>query len=73
MRLARIGLGIICKTGIGRGERYWGKVGAVHLSDQTNRLKVRGLLYGVILVDCCGWVMNQDDVLYQNPLENGTL
>ena len=22
-------------------------------------------------MDCCSWVVNQDGVLYQNPLENG--
>ena len=37
-----------------RGERYWAEVGAVHLSDQRNRLKVRGLWFRVMLVDCCG-------------------
>ena len=24
-----------------------------------------------MFVDCCSWVVNQDGVLYQNPLENG--
>ena len=29
-------------------ERYWGEVGAVHLSNQRNRLKVRGLVQGYV-------------------------
>ena len=72
MRLAGIGLGVACKSGGGRG-RYWNEVGAVHLSDQINRLKVRGLWWRVMLVDCCGWMVNEDGVLYRNTLENSTL
>ena len=48
----------------GGEERYWSEVGAVHLSDQINRLKVRGLWWRVMLVDCCGWMVNEDGVLY---------
>ena len=63
MRLAGIGLGVACKSGGGRG-RYWNEVGAVQLSDQINRLKVQGLWWRVMLVDCCGWMVNEDGVLY---------
>ena len=75
MRLAGIGLGIVCK---GEGEggggvRHWGEVGAVHLSGQRNRLKVKGLWCRVMLMDCCGLVVNQDGVLYRNLLENGSV
>ena len=57
------------------GGGYWGEVGAVHLSCQKNRLKVqeRGLWCRVMLVDCCGWVVNQDGVLYWNPLQNSSV
>ena len=48
----------------GELERDWDKVGSVHPSGQRNRLKVRGLWCGVMLVDCYDWVMNQDGVLY---------
>ena len=72
MRLAGIGLGIACKSGSGGG-RYWGEIGAVYLPGQRNRLKVRGLQCRVMLVDCCGWVVNQDGVSYQNPLENSSV
>ena len=44
------------------------EVGTVHLLDQRNRLKVRGMWCRVVLVDCCGWVVNQDGVLYQKRL-----
>ena len=64
-------LGIVCKSG-GEGEKYWGEEGAVHLSGQRNGLKVWGFWCRVILVECCSWVVNQDSVLYQNPLENGS-
>ena len=65
-------LGIVYKTE-GVWERYWGEEGAVHLSGQRNSLKVWGLWCRVMLVDCCSWVVNQDSVLYQNPLENGSV
>ena len=65
-----IGLGIVCKSGRGV---YWGEVGTVHLSGQRNRLKGRGQWYRVMLVDCCGCLVNQDGVMYQNPLENCSL
>ena len=58
---------------MGRVEvRYWDEVGAAHLSDQRNRLTVRGLWCRDMLVDCCGWAVNQDAVLYQNPLDKGS-
>ena len=72
MRLAGIGLGIACKSGGVGGERL-GEVGTVHLSDQRNRLKVWGLWCRVMLMDCCGWIVNQDDVLYRNLLENSSV
>ena len=82
MRLAGIGLRIVWKSGdggVGKGvgggerqERYWGEVSAVHLSGQRNRLKVQVLWYRVMLVNCCGLVMNQDSALYHNPLESGS-
>ena len=53
--------------------RHWGEVGAVHLSGQRNRLKVKGLWCRVMLMECCGLVVNQDGVLYQNLLENGSV
>ena len=59
--------------GGGGGGRYWSEVGAVHLSDQINRLKVWGLWWRVMLVDCCGWMVNEGGVLYRNALENSTL
>ena len=60
--------------GIGLGiGRYRGKVGAAHLSGQRNRLTVLGLWCRVMLVDCCGWVVNQDRVLYRNPLRNSSV
>ena len=43
------------------GPRYWGEVDAVHLSGERNRLKVQGLWCRFLLVDSCGWVVNQDD------------
>ena len=55
------------------GKRYWGEVDAVHISDQRKRLKVWGMLCRIMLVDCCGWVVNQGGVLYQNLLENDTV
>ena len=76
MRLARIRLGIVCKSGGGGGgggRRYMSEVGAVHLSDQINRLKVRGLWWRVMLVECCGWMVNEDGVLYRHALEKSTL
>ena len=48
----------------GELESDWDKVGSVHPSGQRNRLKVRGLWCGVMLVDCYDWVMNQDGGLY---------
>ena len=48
--------------------RYWGEVGAVHLSDQRNRLKVQGLL-----LNCCSWLVNEDGVLYHNSLESSSV
>ena len=45
-----------------RGEIYLGEVGNARLSGQRKRLKVQGLWCGVMLVDCCGWVVNQDRV-----------
>ena len=76
MRLAAIGLGIICKSG--SGKRYWGEVGLLtylvkDLSGQRNRLKVQGQWCRIMLVDCCGWVVNQDGVSYQNTLDNGSV
>ena len=58
-----------------KGGGYWGEVGAVHLSCQKNRLKARerGLWCRVMLRDCCGWVVNQDGVLYWNPLQNSSV
>ena len=49
-----------------------GEVDPVHLSGQRNRLKMWGLWCRVMLVDCCGWVVNQDAVLYENPLDKGS-
>ena len=34
---------------------------------------MQGLRCRDIFVDCCGWLVNQDGVLYQNPLENGSV
>ena len=75
MRLAEIGLGIVCKSEKwkGRGGRYWAEVGVVYLSYQRSMLKVRGLQCRVMLVDYYGWVVNQDGVLYRNPLESGSV
>ena len=56
----------------GRG-RYWAEVGVVYLSYQRSMLKVRGLQCRVMLVDYYGWVVNQDGVLYRNPLESGSV
>ena len=56
-----------------KGEIYRGEVGTVHLSGQRKRLKVQGLWCRVMLVDCCGWVVKQDRVLHQTPLENGSV
>ena len=64
------GIGWVLSARVDGGERYWGKVGAVHLSGQRNRLKVRGLWCWVMLVDYCGWVVNQVGVVYRNPVEN---
>ena len=57
----------------GRGGRYWAEVGVVYLSYQRSMLKVRGLQCRVMLVDYYGWVVNQDGVLYRNPLESGSV
>ena len=46
----------------GVGGRYLGEVGIIHLSGQRNSLKVWGLWCRFLLVDCCGWVVNQDGV-----------
>ena len=54
-----------------KGGRYRGEVGAVHLSGQRERLKVRAMWCKFLLVDCCGWVVNQDGALYWNLLEIG--
>ena len=55
---------VVVVVGGGELERDWDKVGSVHPSGQRNRLKVRGLWCGVMLVDCYDWVMNQDGGLY---------
>ena len=72
MKLTEKGSGIVCKSGRGWG-RYWGEVDAVHLTGQRNRLKVWGLWCRVMLVDCSGWVLNQDAALYRHPLKKSSV
>ena len=42
--------------------RYWGEVGAIGLSGERKRLKVWGLWYRFLLVDCFGCLVNHDGV-----------
>ena len=44
------------------GRIYWGEVDTVYLSGQRNRLEVWGMLWRVMLLECYGWVENQDGI-----------
>ena len=44
------------------GQRYCGEVAAAYLSGQRNRSKKWRAWRRLMLVDCCGWVVNQDGV-----------